>query len=261
VPMTYIVMGATTWAVSHVYLGADTTIVQSYRAVARRAFSFFGALLLTWLVIGLGLVACIVPGVYLSLGYALVPAALMIEGVRGTQAMSRSWQLAQGHMLRIFVVLFLSQLLSGIVAQILQLPALFFGPTQTGFIAQGILAGVAQGLVTPIPVIALVLLYYDIRVRKEGFDLELLASSLGTTSKPESWDAETPSLAAWEAETIAPAPAMGLAAATDVPAAASLPETPAGEETTSPQPAAAAPAAAPTPAEVSPFDEEAQSGS
>jgi hypothetical protein len=33
-------------------------------------------------------------------------------------------------------------------------------------------------LLAPIPAIVAILLYYDIRIRKEGFDLELLANEL-----------------------------------------------------------------------------------
>jgi hypothetical protein len=41
-----------------------------------------------------------------------------------------------------------------------------------------VLAAVTQLLLSPLYQAALVIAYYDLRVRKEGFDLEVLASSL-----------------------------------------------------------------------------------
>ena len=34
-------------------------------------------------------------------------------------------------------------------------------------------------LATPISAVAFILLYYDLRIRKEGFDLEMLSQTLG----------------------------------------------------------------------------------
>ena len=39
---------------------------------------------------------------------------------------------------------------------------------------------VGQILVAPIGATAYILLYYDLRIRKEGFDLQMLASSIGS---------------------------------------------------------------------------------
>ena len=41
---------------------------------------------------------------------------------------------------------------------------------------------VSQILVSPIYMISFTLLYYDIRIRKEGFDLQVMAENLGQTS-------------------------------------------------------------------------------
>ena len=37
-----------------------------------------------------------------------------------------------------------------------------------------------QILIVPIGAIAYILLYYDLRIRKEGFDLQMLANSIGS---------------------------------------------------------------------------------
>jgi hypothetical protein len=42
----------------------------------------------------------------------------------------------------------------------------------------GFFQGAATSLALPIPRVAWIVLYYDIRIRKEGFDLEMLAREL-----------------------------------------------------------------------------------
>jgi hypothetical protein len=42
-----------------------------------------------------------------------------------------------------------------------------------------VLNGLVSILMTPMSAIAVTLLYYDFRIRKEGFDLEMLSRSIG----------------------------------------------------------------------------------
>jgi len=46
------------------------------------------------------------------------------------------------------------------------------------FIYSQVASGIAAVFVGPITYIGVTLLYYDARIRKEGFDIEMLASSL-----------------------------------------------------------------------------------
>ncbi len=41
------------------------------------------------------------------------------------------------------------------------------------------LSSIAQMLIQPLTIIAVVMIYYDLRIRKEGFDLEMLSKALG----------------------------------------------------------------------------------
>ncbi len=43
-----------------------------------------------------------------------------------------------------------------------------------------LIAIIVQILIVPIGAIAYILLYYDLRIRKEGFDLVMLANSIGS---------------------------------------------------------------------------------
>jgi hypothetical protein len=54
------------------------------------------------------------------------------------------------------------------------------GPSSTATIVALAIGGVVQLFIYPLFYCVLTVTYYDLRVRKEGFDLELLASSLQT---------------------------------------------------------------------------------
>jgi len=105
--------------------------------------------------------------------FAVIPA-LLVEEKRVGDAMSRSKALAEGNGWRIV-------LLVGIVL----LVVMTFG-VMLGAIARALLPGVlgalvylfCVALVSQFSGIVLTLLYFDLRIRKEGYDIELLARSL-----------------------------------------------------------------------------------
>ena len=55
-----------------------------------------------------------------------------------------------------------------------------FGPASVSTVAAIAIGGVVQMFIYPLFYCVLTVTYYDLRVRKEGFDLELLASTLQT---------------------------------------------------------------------------------
>lgn len=184
-PVQLVVMAATTWAVSRIYLGESVTIADAYKAVWRRAFMLFWTLFLAGLFIYLGLIACIVPGVILMFRYAFISEVFVLEGLSGKDARVRSASLADGNQLRIFVLGLLSTLLAVIITGALTFPfetdmwqnAMKGVQTSPG-VLYGVMQSLAATLTSPIQVMAFVLLYYDIRIRKEGFDIEMLANNM-----------------------------------------------------------------------------------
>ena len=98
------------------------------------------------------------------------------------EAVNRSMSLAQGNWWRCLVVfVFASMLLqigSGIVVAPVAVITQILG---LGPLPVALVASVAQSLLQPLPLIASVLLYFDLRVRKEGFDIQLLAENLSAS--------------------------------------------------------------------------------
>jgi hypothetical protein len=119
---------------------------------------------------------------------ALTAPALVVENLpSSTAALGRSWALTKGarwKLVGVFIPLFLLLAVPMIgITVVIGLLAAIIGLDPTGDSGSiGVLgaafAGLVQMLVYPLFNCALTIAYYDQRIRKEGFDLELLASRL-----------------------------------------------------------------------------------
>jgi len=180
--------GASVFVVSESYLGRSITA----REALARATPFVVPMILVSVAVGLvaflGFLLVVIPGLIAICGLAVTIPALVVESLNPTNAMGRSWNLTRGHRLRmlgLFIVIFIL-----LVVPYLAVMGVF---TALGAIASAggakavgagllllgvVLAAVTQLLLSPLYQAALVIAYYDLRVRKEGFDLEVLASSL-----------------------------------------------------------------------------------
>jgi glycerophosphoryl diester phosphodiesterase family protein len=162
--------------------GNVETIGSVLIGTARRYFAVVGVGLLTFLVL-LGSIAIVtIPVViWVLIRWAVDLPALFAEGVGPVQAIGRSWGLTRDHWWRTLGIL----ILVGIMVSLIQaaLGALFGGiaaliPGLSDDIRSGLVTTVSTlisamvGAITPI---AITLLYLDLRVRKEGLDLDQLA--------------------------------------------------------------------------------------
>ena len=141
-----------------------------------RLGAIFGANLLGGLLTFLALIALVIPGVVVACGYSVAAEVAALESGSAGDALRRSWDLTKGFKLKALVLWVVSVSLILLV---------FLGAGALGgFVAA--LAGGLDALVTLLaafvslliyPLISCVftLFYYDLRVRKEGFDLEVLS--------------------------------------------------------------------------------------
>lgn len=185
--------GACFKAVSGAYLDEQP----DWRECLRFARSRVGALLwLSFLLVIMlmpAFLACLVPGVYLYVAWSVAAPVLLLEDHRGWDALKRSRQLVKGRFWPTVAVLLLIAILSGIVSAIfLGVLAGVVGVTGNDVaeaLANAIGQTLSSALTTPLSAAVLTVLYFDLRVRKEGFDLELLARRLGvepgTVAGPE----------------------------------------------------------------------------
>jgi hypothetical protein len=177
--------GATTKALSERYLGREVTVGEALRA----AWSRVGVLLLTQFIVGLivifGFMLFIVPGVLWMCSYALVAPVVMLETADLGEIRLRSWELVSGHRGKVFVILLVIVAIQSFLGSAGNLLFLAF---EEGSLASGVFSVVFLSsvglLVYPLQTIAVTLLYYDLRIRKEGFDLELLSQAIGPAPAP-----------------------------------------------------------------------------
>jgi hypothetical protein len=202
-----IATAAMTRAVGDIYLDQPASLGSSYRAVGQRLGSVVGVsmLLFGFGILLFGVAFGIVAGaVYAfgSSGAAIVIIVLpvvvvllivmytrwlfaapivMLERAGARAALRRSWQLVRGSTARVFGITLLVGLITGILGAIVG--ALLnvltqFGDESIRLLLTQLASLIVAILIQPISFIVVVLLYYDVRIRKEAFDIEMLAATI-----------------------------------------------------------------------------------
>lgn len=177
-----IAVAASTFVISGAYLG-DRILA---RDALRRALGFTLPLViitvLSMLVIFFGFVLLIIPGLIAMAGLALSNAVVVIEAPIGpTDAMGRSWSLTKGERMKVLatlIVAFLLLAIPAILVGVLSEIGGTFGLWPSWI--SSVLSIAFSVFVYPFLYVVVVVLYYDMRVRKEGFDLELMARATGS---------------------------------------------------------------------------------
>lgn len=162
------------------YLGHHVEVGPTLRFALRRIHSILWISILYGLAILLGFVLLIVPGIIAYVRFAFGPAVLVVEGRKGAKALGRSWRLSLGNFWRLFGVLILASLMTAIVSSVLTLPtqAVWAAIGENGWPVAAIGESVAAVLTLPFATLITVVLYFDLRIRKEAFDLQVMAREL-----------------------------------------------------------------------------------
>jgi Membrane domain of glycerophosphoryl diester phosphodiesterase len=173
--------GAVYRAATGAALGQADTIAGVLRATLRRYFGIFGLAILVGLTLLSGVLIVTIPVVvWVVVRWTVSLPALFAENVEPTAALRRSWSLVKTQWWRtlgiVFVLAILTSIVSTAVTAVFSLIAAVF-PGGADLRSALALAGstLASALVAPVFAVGLTLLYLDLRVRKEGLDLEQLA--------------------------------------------------------------------------------------
>jgi hypothetical protein len=179
------VLAACVKALSDAYLGQQPTTGGSLRFGLRRLLPLL-ALEVVY-IIGqlLGFVALIVTGIWLYGMWSVRVPALVIERTGPFRSLSRSYQLVKGRWWPAAGVLVVSYLMVAIIGSLIgaALAAIALSSSNPSVLLSAtisVLSAIVSGvLVQPFAAAVVTVLYYDLRIRKEGYDLELLADQLG----------------------------------------------------------------------------------
>ncbi len=171
-------------ASSDAYLGKPVVVADAISRAMKRAPGMAWGYVYQSVAIGLASLLFIIPGIYVALGLFAMPCIIAFEGLSAGDAASRSFDLSKGLKGHIF----LTGLVGFVIYFVGFLIIFFIAGLAGGFggqtlISQIILALGASALL-PLAPVTMTLLYYDARIRKEGYDIELMAQQTGGPGAP-----------------------------------------------------------------------------
>lgn len=221
-PATWISTAAMTKAMADRYLQRPASLAESYRAIKPIFWRLVGTLLLSYLAYFALLLPFIITlsvfftGLFMSIGgnsgmmmvggiglavgfiylfwvgiFVILPwsvyitPTVVVEKRAGVDALKRSWSLmkprrmpAVGILVIVSIIMIVITTPFQIITQAIVTVSVFLlGPA-------ALLSGLATALATPFVQVVSVLLYFDSRVRLEGFDLELLSCAFTPAEEP-----------------------------------------------------------------------------
>jgi hypothetical protein len=156
--------GALTIAVADRVLGGNAAWPEVWMLLFRRLGPLLTAVIPAALITAFGFVLFVIPGVILGLLFSFVSPVVLIEGKRGREALRRSVELVSADWLRVAIMIVVFVVLRWIA----QLVAGALLPTSALFVGS-LFGDLVTMLFLPLPVLGMVLLYFDIRRKRDGF--------------------------------------------------------------------------------------------
>ena len=199
-------VGALLFAGAQAFLGKQISASAAFGQVTRRFGSYLGSSLLLGLIVGLLAITIIgIPfAIYFATRWGFYAQAVLIEEHSATNALKRSRELVKGAWWRVFGIMLAIFLLAFMIQAVLQFSLLFvfgftkeisgeggllemfrrmFSPELTAwdglaaYVIQSFINDVVNSLMLPLTPVGITLLYFDQRIRKEGFDIEVHATN------------------------------------------------------------------------------------
>jgi membrane-anchored glycerophosphoryl diester phosphodiesterase (GDPDase) len=137
--------------------------------------------LLNGLAVGVGSIFLIVPGIYLLCRLIVCLPVALVEKLGASESLSRSFQLTRDNAGRAFMILlvfFAVSLAGGAMTGVVLIPITLThrDPSELRIVtsASMVLQMAVSSLVAPVLLIASSVFYFDLRIRKEAFDLQFM---------------------------------------------------------------------------------------
>jgi Uncharacterised protein family (UPF0259) len=174
-----ILLGAIVARIDGVARGEAVSVGDALSIGINRLPAMVVSWILVGLVVGVGLVLLIIPGLILAIWLLFGPYAVVVERLGPLQSLSYSWAIVRGHWWRtaalvtiVGIILIVIYIVLGIVASI----AVFTNPEtlstgQMPWYVQFIVGPLLSGIAGPLGYAMLLAIYYDLKLRHEGGDL------------------------------------------------------------------------------------------
>ena len=166
--------------------------------ISRFAPRMFLSTLAMSILIALGSLLLVVPGMYLAIGLSFSWVVLVLENSSISQAIKRSIYLVKGYWWSTFGLLFVMGIILSLVAAIFQVPSMLaffakllhwsFISSDVVLVASTMLASVGQMLLYSLLYVALLFQYFNLIEKKEGLGLRNLVASLGSGTAPVAYN-------------------------------------------------------------------------
>jgi len=184
-------VGALYRAATSLAAGNLETIGSVLLGTLRRYFAVWGVVILAALLfVGAIAIVTIPVVIWVAIRWSVAIPALFAEGVGPVKALGRSWNLVRDNWWRTLGILIIVSIMVYLIDAALQV--LFTGvaavvPGLSGDLRAGVITTITtlvDALVGAITPIAITMLYLDLRVRKEGLDLDQLARQAAPGTAP-----------------------------------------------------------------------------
>ncbi len=174
---------ATAVLASSVLLRQTMSPAAALRRAATHGATVVGASVLVTVAFFVGLMLFIIPGISVAISYFAIPAVIVLERLDLRSALRRSRDLARGARGRVFLFFVFPSLALFAAFGIVEV---WLGGWLDDPAALRAVSILVSALVSPVLSAIAVVLYYDLRIRKEAFDLEVLSGRLTTAPTGDS---------------------------------------------------------------------------
>jgi hypothetical protein len=161
-------------AAAQATIGDPVDVEASYRYGLKRLWSVILVSILVGLVVAVGFILLVIPGIIFLVFLSVSIPVLIVEGRRGTEAMGRSWNLVKGNFWHAFGVIVVAALIVGIISGIIGAIG------GDNWAVRWIFTAIAQILTVPFASLVSVLLYLDLRARSESLSADTLRQELAS---------------------------------------------------------------------------------
>ena len=157
-------------------LGEAVDVEASYKWGLGKLGSVILISILVCIMVGIGFILLIIPGVFLLTRFFVAIPALVVENHQGAEAISRSWNLTKGHFWHVLGTIVVAGLITGVVGGII---GAFAG---SSWFLGWVFGSIAQILVAPFSALVSIVLYLDLCARTEGLTATKLRTALKEAS-------------------------------------------------------------------------------
>jgi hypothetical protein len=177
--MTLLVINSLTSALliqflSKRYLNAKHSVEQYINSIIPILLPIIGISVAVAVIVSIGFMALVIPGIYFTLGLSLAVEVMIIERLSIPESLTRSFLLTKGKKGEIFFYTLIFTILSLMAEKFLSFMIMAAASSQEVFNPQQVVLMLTQVLLTPLGACLFILIYFNIRVEKEAFSVDQL---------------------------------------------------------------------------------------